>query len=79
MLSVKNREWCLFDIRDFIEISLLIVRYICSFGIVVVGLKAPGITSNGYKNLKNDGDGDKDDKDDKVRISNGIRYRNEVF
>lgn len=64
MLSVKNREWCFYALSDVVELLLLATRYVCSFSIFVLGLQAPGIAPNQYKEL----DDDEKISDDSVRL-----------
>lgn len=60
IMNLKKEEWWIHvfsTIRDKVEMSMFVTRYICSLLIFVLGLKAPGIISNredDYIHLEND-------------------------
>lgn len=59
-MNLKREDWWIHvfsTIRDKVEMSLFVTRYICSLLIFVLGLKAPGIASNredDYIHLENE-------------------------
>lgn len=61
VMNLKKEQWWIHvfaTIRDKVEMSMFVTRYVCSLLIFVLGLKAPGIASNredDYIHLENDG------------------------
>ncbi|XP_055303857.1 ATP-binding cassette sub-family B member 6 [Sitodiplosis mosellana] len=61
VMNLKKEQWWIYvfaTIRDKVEMSMFVTRYVCSLLIFVLGLKAPGIASNredDYIHLENDG------------------------
>lgn len=60
-MNLKKEMWWIHvfaTVRDKVEMSMFVTRYVCSLLIFVLGLKAPGIASNredDYIHLENDG------------------------
>lgn len=72
MLAVKNREWCFYTLSDVIQLLWLVMRYVGSFSIVVLGVMAPGITSDQVK------DYEKLDDEESVRVFENV-VQNGIF
>lgn len=59
-MNLEKEDWwnhVFATIRDKIEMSLFVTRYVCSLLVFVLGLKAPGIASNledDYIHLENE-------------------------
>lgn len=60
IMNLKKEQWWIHvfaTVRDQLEMSMFVTRYVCSLLIFVLGLKAPGISSNrddDYIHLENE-------------------------